>query len=153
MANGAAKNAISGTVGPCLRRDKYLAIPQSRRRPFSENQYSNLSFSKPTTRIPAGQNARPEVACYHGALRHWRLHSSSRCPQRYDSVIAGIWFLLLTFERAARNFENALNKLENLDQVVDPPAEPGPVEGGHHGAGPPESRSIQHTESSCVPVY
>ena len=40
-----------------------------------------------------------------------------------------------------RNFENALNKLENLDQVVDPPAEPGPVEGGHHGAGPPGKRA------------
>lgn len=43
---------------------------------------------------------------------------------------------MLTLERSARNFENALDKLENLDQAVDPPKEPGPVEGEHHGAGP-----------------
>lgn len=41
-----------------------------------------------------------------------------------------------------RNFENALDKLENLDQAVDPPKEPGPVEGdGHHEGGPPDKRA------------
>ena len=41
-----------------------------------------------------------------------------------------------------RNFENALDKLENLDQAVDPPTEPGPVEGDrHHEGGPPDKRA------------
>ena len=41
-----------------------------------------------------------------------------------------------------RNFENALDKLENLDQAVDPPKEPGPVEGeGHHVGGSPVKRA------------
>lgn len=48
-----------------------------------------------------------------------------------------------------RNFENALDKLENLDQVVDPPKEKesGPPHGheGHEGGpGPVKSMSIQH---------
>ena len=48
---------------------------------------------------------------------------------------------MLTLRLPERNFENALDKLENLDQVVDPPKEPGPAHGhhgepGHEGAGP-----------------
>ena len=48
----------------------------------------------------------------------------------------------LTTRLSERNFENALDKLENLDQVVDPPKEPSH---GHHGGpghegGPPVKR-------------
>lgn len=88
----------------------------------------------------------------------------------------------MTLEHLARNFENALYKLENLDQAVDPPKEPGPVEGHHGGGAGPVKRaeadqgyegiavkrsvdadqgyegighsmSIQHTERSQISVY
>ena len=49
---------------------------------------------------------------------------------------------ILILSVSERNFENALDKLENLDQAVDPPKEPGPVEGeGNHVGGPPVKRA------------